>query len=110
MNDKNFLSDELREALIDFSKAYNFFSPGDCITAISVWIESKDIEALYQYLKPSAEDENWHLTYSSLAKMDLNDVLLLYENAKKKVDLLKKKDELFKKIIEIRQNIQESHD
>lgn len=92
----------LREELIDFSKAYNYFSQNDIEQSISNWIESNDIDALYYYLHPGAEDENMHLTCTKFASMDLNDVITLHQNLRKKAELLKKKDQLFKEISKIR--------
>lgn len=96
------IPDELAKQLTDFAKEYNFFSQGDCVEAFATWIKNGDLLSFHFYLKPHSEDENLHLTCTTLANMDLNDVLILYQNTRKKVKLLEEKNRLFKAISELR--------
>lgn len=102
MKESSIIPSDLREKLIEFSRAYNYFSHSNIEDSITSWIENNDIDSLYYYLRPSAEDENTHLTCTRFAAMELNDVLILHQNLRKKVELLKIKDELFKEITKIR--------
>jgi len=95
---------KLREDLIDFVKRYNYFLQSDCIEIITSWIENDDIDSIYYFLKPCSEEDNLHITCSSLSKMDLNAVYIFYQNSIKKAKLLEKKTSLFEKISEIRRS------
>ena len=102
MKNKVFMPQELREELIEFARAYNYFSSGNLEKVIANWIEINDIEAIYFYLHPSPEDENLHLSCTMLANMELNDVITLHQNTRKRVELLKKKERLFEAISSLR--------